>query len=60
MRLNRRSIQIFTDGSAIDNPGGSGGVGVVVRYTEHLQRPDEVIYELGFAESTNNRTELIA
>jgi len=25
VRLNHRSIQIFTDGSAIDNPGGRGG-----------------------------------
>ena len=58
--LNHRSIQIFTDGSAIDNPGGRGGIAVVVRYPDHLQLPDEVICELGYVESTNNRMELLA
>jgi ribonuclease HI len=60
MRLNDRSIQIFTDGSAIDNPGGRGGIAVVVRYPEHPQLPDEVICEIGYTESTNNRMELLA
>lgn len=60
MRLNDRSIQIFTDGSAIDNPGGRGGIAVVVRYPDHLQSADEVICELGYIESTNNRMELLA
>jgi ribonuclease HI len=60
VRLNHRSIQIFTDGSAKENPGGKGGIVVVVRYPDHLQLPDEVICELGFTESTSNRMELLA
>lgn len=60
MQLDSRSVQIFTDGSAIDNPGGKGGIAVVVRYPDHLQRRDEVICEIGYAESTNNRMELLA
>jgi ribonuclease HI len=60
MQLNDRSIQIFTDGSAVDNPGGRGGVAVLVRYPEQLQLPDEVICEIGYAESTNNRMEMLA
>jgi ribonuclease HI len=58
--LNYRAIQIFTDGSAINNPGGRGGIGVVVRYPEHLQLEDEVICEVGYVESTNNRMEMTA
>jgi len=60
MQLDHRSIQIFTDGSAIDNPGGRGGIAVVVRYPESFQRADEVICEVGYTESTNNRMELMA
>lgn len=60
MRLNERSVQIFADGSAINNPGGRGGVAVVVHYPEHLQLPDEVICEIGYTKSTNNRMELLA
>jgi len=58
--LNHRSIQIHTDGSAIDNPGGRGGVAVVVRYPDQFNLPDELICELGYVESTNNRMELLA
>jgi ribonuclease HI len=60
LRLNDRSVQIFTDGSAIDNPGGKGGIAVIVHFPQHLQFPDEVICEIGYAESTNNRMELLA
>jgi ribonuclease HI len=58
--LDDRALQIYTDGSAIDNPGGRGGVAVVVRYPEHIGTPDEIICEIGYAESTNNRMELMA
>lgn len=60
MQLDFRAVQIFTDGSAIDNPGGKGGIAVVVRYPEHLQLSDEVICQVGYTESTNNRMELLA
>jgi ribonuclease HI len=60
MQLNYRAVQIYTDGSAKDNPGGRGGIAVVVRYPEHLQLSDEVVCELGYMESTNNRMEMLA
>lgn len=49
-----KSIQIFTDGSCLGNPG-PGGYGVVLKYRGHLK-------ELagGFAMTTNNRMELMA
>jgi len=60
VQLDPRAIHIFTDGSAINNPGGEGGLAVVVSYPEHLQREDEVIFETGYLETTNNRMELLA
>lgn len=60
MRLNERSVQIFTDGSAKDNPGGRSGIAVIVHYPDHLQLPDEAICEFGYTESTNDRMELLA
>lgn len=49
-----KSIQIYTDGSCLGNPG-PGGYGVVLKYRGHLK-------ELagGFAMTTNNRMELMA
>ncbi len=60
MTLDDRCVKIFTDGSAINNPGGKGGLAVVVRFPDHLQSPDLVICEIGYASSTNNRMELLA
>src|ERR1700683_2209438 len=48
LRLNDRCVQIFTDGSAIENPGGKGGIAVVVHYPGHLHFQDEVICEIGY------------
>ncbi len=49
-----KSIQIYTDGSCLGNPG-PGGYGVVLKYRGHQK-------ELagGFAMTTNNRMELMA
>jgi ribonuclease HI len=60
LRLDDRSLQIYTDGSAIENPGGPGGIAVVVRYPEHLGLPDKIVCERGFTDTTNNRMEMIA
>lgn len=52
--MTQKHITIYTDGSAIGNPG-PGGYGVVLRYGEHVR-------ELagGFQRTTNNRMEILA
>ncbi|MBN2390598.1 MAG: ribonuclease HI [Anaerolineae bacterium] len=52
--MTQKHITIYTDGSAIGNPG-PGGYGVVLRYGEHVR-------ELagGFRRTTNNRMEILA
>ena len=47
-------IEIFTDGSAKNNPG-KGGYGIVMRYGDK-----EKEYSKGFRRTTNNRMELLA
>ena len=47
-------IEIFTDGSAKNNPG-RGGYGIVMRYGDK-----EKEYSEGFRRTTNNRMELLA
>jgi ribonuclease HI len=52
--MTQKHITIYTDGSAIGNPG-PGGYGVVLRCGEHIR-------ELagGFRRTTNNRMEILA
>lgn len=47
-------IEIFTDGSAKNNPG-RGGYGIVMRYGDRVKE-----YSEGFRKTTNNRMELLA
>lgn len=47
-------IEIFTDGSAKNNPG-RGGYGIVMRYGDKVKE-----YSEGFRRTTNNRMELLA
>ena len=49
-----KSIEIFTDGSSLGNPG-PGGFGAILRYGEH-----EKIVSGGEDNTTNNRMELKA
>lgn len=50
----QKHITIYTDGSAIGNPG-PGGYGVVMRYGEHVRELSG-----GFRRTTNNRMEILA
>ncbi|MCW8091985.1 ribonuclease HI [Alteromonas sp. ASW11-130] len=52
--MSKKSVNIFTDGSCLGNPG-PGGYGAVLIYNQHRK-------ELagGFAHTTNNRMELLA
>lgn len=49
-----KSIQMFTDGSCLGNPG-PGGYGVVIKYQQHEKELSK-----GFKTTTNNRMELLA
>lgn len=60
MILDPHAIHIFTDGSAFRNPGGSCGCAGRVEYPDHLQREEDLIFDLGYIASTNNRMELLA
>lgn len=52
--LMRKSVEIFTDGSCLGNPG-PGGYGALLRYKNHVKELSG-----GFALTTNNRMELMA
>ncbi|MFC0050491.1 ribonuclease HI [Rheinheimera tilapiae] len=49
-----KTVEIYTDGSCLGNPG-PGGYGVVMKYQQHLKELSG-----GFIETTNNRMELMA
>ncbi len=54
MKTVQKTVEIFTDGSCLGNPG-PGGYGVLLRYGKH-QKTLAQGYEL----TTNNRMELLA
>lgn len=54
------ALKLYIDGSCYDNPGGAGGFGGVVQYPDDWERPNEVVFQEGFHETTNQRMELSA
>ena len=52
--MSNQTIEIFTDGSSLGNPG-PGGYGVVMKYGEKQKR-----ISAGYRLTTNNRMELMA
>lgn len=50
----QKSVEIYTDGSCLGNPG-PGGYGVLMRYGKH-----EKTLSQGYQTTTNNRMELLA
>ena len=52
------ALKLYIDGSALKNPGGSGGFACVAEFPESWSQPDDVIFQKGFHETTNNRMEL--
>lgn len=52
--MNKKHVVIYTDGACSGNPG-PGGYGIILQYGEHRKELSE-----GFAETTNNRMELLA
>lgn len=60
MTLDPHAVHIFTDGSCFRNPGGPSGCAARAEFPEHLGREEELIFDLGYKSSTNNRMEIIA
>lgn len=60
MFYDPNALKIYVDGSALKNPGGPGGVAGIAEFPENLNRDNEVIFEEGYIETTNNRMELRA
>jgi ribonuclease HI len=52
--MTKKQVIIYTDGSALGNPG-PGGYGAVLRYGEHARELSG-----GFRRTTNNRMEILA
>jgi ribonuclease HI len=60
MSLDPRALKIYIDGSALTNPGGAGGLALWLEFPIDWNRPDELLIQEGFEETTNNRMELLA
>ena len=60
MSLDPHALKIYIDGSALKNPGGAGGIAAWVEFPTDWNRPDELLFQEGFQETTNNRMELLA
>ena len=52
--MNKKHVVIYTDGACSGNPG-PGGYGIILQYGAHRKELSQ-----GFAETTNNRMELLA
>jgi ribonuclease HI len=60
MQPDPHALKIYIDGSALKNPGGPGGLAGIAEFPEDMNRADEVLFEAGYQETTNNRMELLA
>lgn len=58
--LDPHALKIYIDGSALQNPGGAGGLAGIVVYPDDWNLPNERIFEIGYQATTNNRMELLA
>ena len=54
------AIKIYVDGSALNNPGGAGGIGGIIEYPDGLNLQNEIVINRGYQKTTNNRMELRA
>jgi ribonuclease HI len=60
MSEDPHALKLYIDGNCYSNPGGAGAVACVAEYPESWNRADEVIFDEGYHETTNNRMELSA
>jgi ribonuclease HI len=54
------ALKLYTDGNCYKNPGGAGAIACVAKFPESWNRDDEIIFNEGFHETSNNRMELQA
>lgn len=54
------ALQLYIGGNCYGNPGGAGAYACVARFPEELNRPDELVFDASFHETTNQRMELSA
>lgn len=54
-----KKVTIFSDGAARGNPDGPGGYGAILQYTDSAGKLHEKELSEGFAQTTNNRMELL-
>jgi len=55
-----RALKLYIDGNCYKNPGGAGAIACVAKFPDEWDRLDEIIFDEGFHETTNNRMELQA
>jgi ribonuclease HI len=55
-----RALKLYIDGNCYGNPGGAGAIAGVAHFPDDWNREDELVFEEGFYETTNNRMELCA
>jgi len=60
MSLDPHALKIYIDGSSFKNPGGGSGFAGRAEYPQDWNRPDELMFTVGYEQSTNNRMELMA
>ena len=60
MLSDHRALKVYVDGSALKNPGGPGGCAAIAEFPEGWNRPNELLFQVGYKATTNNRMELIA
>jgi ribonuclease HI len=54
------ALKLYTDGNCYKNPGGAGAIACVAKFPDSWNRDDEIIFNEGFYETSNNRMELQA
>ena len=55
-----QKVNIYTDGACKGNPDGPGGYGVVLLYSDNNDQIHRKELSGGFANTTNNRMEILA
>lgn len=60
MQEDPRALKLYVDGSCYAKPWRASGCAGVAVFPESLNRADEVIFQEGYHQSTNNRMELTA
>ncbi|MGI6224955.1 MAG: ribonuclease HI [Peptococcales bacterium] len=55
-----QKVNIYTDGACKGNPDGPGGYGVVLLYTDSNNKTHRKELSGGYANTTNNRMEILA